>query len=332
MAKNRKEKDYEVKHVYFTTIVSCVQIGNAKIMEVKILTKKEKIKQDESEEVLVIRKIPMTEIDPFADNPYAVRDDEDMFQLMDSIQSRGVVVPAVVRQKDDGKYELLSGHRRKRASELLGFDTLRCQVVEMDDDEATIFLVESNYHRSKLLPSEKAKAYKMHMEAMKRKAGRPRKNFVPLEQNNSREELAKMIGESESQIQRYIRLTYLVPELLEMVDQDRMKMRPAVEISYLPEDSQRDLVDEIDMNEVIPSHAQAIRMRKLSEEGKLTPDIISLIINERKPNQEEKIVFKSERIRKLIPAEISHAETEEYVFNALKFYRKYLRNREERER
>ncbi|MBR6624372.1 MAG: ParB/RepB/Spo0J family partition protein, partial [Ruminococcus sp.] len=261
--------------------------------------------------------------------------DEDMFQLMESILNRGVVVPAVVRQKDDGRFELISGHRRRRASELLGLDSLRCQVVEMDDDEATIFLVESNYHRSKLLPSEKAKAYKMLLDALKRQGERTDLTSVPVGPKlkyRSNKELAEMVNESETQIKRYIRLTYLVPELLEMVNQDKMKMRPAVEISYLPEEDQRDIVEEIDINEAIPSHAQAIRMRKLSDEGKLTPDIISLIMNERKPNQVEKLVLKSERIRNLIPAEISHAETEEYVFNALKYYRSYLRKREDRER
>ena len=184
-----------------------------------------------------------------------------------------IATPATVRQKEDGRYELISGHRRKRACELAGFDTLRCEVVELNRDEATILMVESNYQRSQILPSEKAYAYKMRLEAMKRQAGRPSKdNLVPVGQNFSREELATQSGESQTQIQRYIRLTNLVPELLEYVDEGRIKMRPAVELSFLDEDSQRDVVDEIDLNDATPSHDQTIRMRKFFEEGKLTTE------------------------------------------------------------
>ena len=182
--------------------------------------------QREEEKLSKIRDIPLGLIDDFPDHPFKVRDDEDMLQLIESIRDRGVITPATVRQKEDGRYELISGHRRKRACELAGFQTLRCEVVDLSRDEATILMVESNFQRSQILPSEKAFAYKMRLDAMKRQAGRPRKNnLVPVGQNYSREELASQSGESQTQIQRYIRLTYLVPELLEFVDQGRIKMR-----------------------------------------------------------------------------------------------------------
>ena len=220
--------------------------------------------QREEERLSKIRDIPLELIDDFPDHPFKVRDDEDMQQLVESIKERGVITPATVRQKEDGRYELVSGHRRKRASELAGFETLRCEVVDLNRDEATILMVESNFQRSQILPSEKAFAYKMRLEAMKRQAGRPTKNnLVPVGQNYSREELASQSGESQTQIQRYVRLTNLVPELLEFVDEGRIKMRPAVELSYLNEDCQRDVVDEIDLNDATPSHDQTIRMRKL---------------------------------------------------------------------
>ena len=211
--------------------------------------------QRDEEQLSKIRDIPLELIDDFPDHPFKVRDDEDMQQLVESIKERGVITPATVRQKEDGRYELVSGHRRKRASELAGFETLRCEVVDLNRDEATILMVESNFQRSQILPSEKAFAYKMRLEAMKRQAGRPTKNnLVPVGQNYSREELAAQSGESQTQIQRYIRLTNLVPELLEFVDEGRIKMRPAVELSYLDEDCQRDVVDEIDLNDATPSH------------------------------------------------------------------------------
>ena len=290
--------------------------------------------QEERDEAKLskIRDIPLEEIDDFPDHPFEVREDEDMFQLVESIKERGVITPATVRQKEDGRYELISGHRRKRACELAGFETLRCEVVDLDRDEATILMVESNFQRSQILPSEKAHAYKMRLDAMKRQAGRPKKgNLVPVGQNYSREELASQSGESQTQIQRYIRLTNLVPELLEFVDEGRIKMRPAVELSYLNEDCQRDLVDEIDLNDCTPSHDQAIRMRKFFEEGKLTTEAISAIMSEEKPNQREKIVLRGDRVRSLIPKNIPINQTEAYVCKALEHYNKYLRNRAERD-
>lgn len=265
--------------------------------------------QREEEKLSKIRDIPLGLIDDFPDHPFKVRDDEDMLQLIESIRDRGVITPATVRQKEDGRYELISGHRRKRACEMAGFQTLRCEVVAMSRDEATILMVESNFQRSKILPSEKAFAYKMRLDAMKRQAGRPRKeNSDPVGPNligtRSNSLLAEETGESTSQIKRFIRLTYLVPELLEFVDQDRIKMRPAVELSYLDEDCQRDIVDEIDMNDATPSHDQTIRMRKFFEEGKLTTEVIQVIMSEEKPNQKEKITLSMDRVEKFIPKNI----------------------------
>ena len=268
--------------------------------------------QREEEKLSKIRDIPLGLIDDFPDHPFKVRDDEDMLQLIESIRDRGVITPATVRQKEDGRYELISGHRRKRACELAGFQTLRCEVVDLSRDEATILMVESNFQRSQILPSEKAFAYKMRLDAMKRQAGRPRKNnLVPVGQNYSREELASQSGESQTQIQRYIRLTYLVPELLEFVDQGRIKMRPAVELSYLDEDCQRDIVDEIDMNDATPSHDQTIRMRKFFEEGKLITEVIQAIMSEEKPNQKEKITLSMDRVEKFIPKSIKISQRED---------------------
>ena len=280
-----------------------------------------------------IRDIPISEIDDFPDHPFQVRDDEDMLQLVESIKERGVITPATVRQKDDGRYELVSGHRRKRACEIAGFDTLRCEVVELTRDEATILMVESNFQRSQILPSEKAFAYKMRLEAMKRQAGRPSKeNVSPVGTNLRTDEIiAQECGDSRNQIHRYVRLTNLVPELLEFVDEGKIKMRPAVELSYLDEDCQRDVVDEIDLNEATPSHAQTIKMRKFFDEGKLTTEVISSIMAEDKPNQREKIVLRGDRVRQLIPKNIPISQTEEFVCKALEHYNKYLRNRAERD-
>ena len=287
----------------------------------------------DDEKLAKIRDIPLELIDDFPDHPYKVRDDEDMMQLAESIKERGVITPATVRQKEDGRYELISGHRRKRASELAGFETLRCEVVELDRDDATILMVESNLQRSVILPSEKAYAYKMRLDAMKRKAGRPSKeNLSPVGTNlRTDEQLAQETGDSRNQIHRYIRLTKLVPELLEFVDEGKMKMRPAVELSYLDEECQRDLVEEIDLNDCTPSHDQTIRMRKMFEEGKLTPEAIQAIMSEQKPNQREKIVLRGDRVRQLIPKNVPLSQTEDFVCKALEHYNSFLRKRAERD-
>ena len=283
-----------------------------------------------------IRDIPLELIDDFPDHPFKVRDDEDMIQLVESVKEQGVITPATVRQKEDGRYELISGHRRKRACELAGFEALRCEVVDLDRDAATVLMVESNYQRSQILPSEKAFAYKMRLEAMKRQAGRPSKeNSVPVAQNyegkTSRELLGEQVGESQDQVRRYIRLTNLVPELLDLVDEGKIKMRPAVELSYLDEDSQRAVVDEIDLNQCTPSHDQTIRMRKFFTDGKLTPEVVSAIMSEEKPNQREKIVLRGDKVRSLIPKNIPVSQTEDYVVKALEHYSRFLRQRAERD-
>ena len=292
--------------------------------------------QRDDEKLSKIRDIPLTEIDDFPDHPFKVRDDEDMAQLVESVKERGVITTATVRQKEDGRYELISGHRRKRACEIAGFETLRCEVVDLNRDEATILMVESNYQRSQILPSEKAFAYKMRLEAMKRQAGRPSlENGVPVGHNSlmgkSREILAAESQDSNTQIQRYVRLTNLVPELLDYVDEGRIKMRPAVELSYLDEDSQRDVVDEIDLNDATPSHDQTIRMRKFFDEGKLTTEAIQAIMSEQKPNQKEKIVLRGDRVRQLIPKNVPVSQTEDFVCKALEHYNKYLKQRAERD-
>lgn len=283
-----------------------------------------------------IRDIPLELIDNFPDHPFKVRDDEDMLQLVESVKERGVITPATVRQKEDGRYELVSGHRRKRACELAGFEALRCEVVDLDRDAATVLMVESNYQRSQILPSEKAFAYKMRLEAMKRQAGRPSKeNASPLATNfaqgRSDTELGEQVGESKDQVRRYIRLTNLVPELLDLVDEGKIKMRPAVELSYLDEDSQRAVVDEIDLNQCTPSHDQTIRMRKFFTDGKLTPEVVSAIMGEEKPNQREKIVLRGDKVRSLIPKNIPVSQTEDYVVKALEHYSRFLRQRAERD-
>ena len=286
----------------------------------------------EEERLSKIRDIPLELIDDFPDHPFKVRDDEDMQQLVESIKERGVITPATVRQKEDGRYELISGHRRKRASELAGFDTLRCEVVDLNRDEATILMVESNFQRSQILPSEKAYAYKMRLEAMNRQGQRTDLTLTPLvSKSRTNEELGNQVGESREQIRRYVRLTNLVPELLEFVDEGRIKMRPAVELSYLDEDSQRDVVDEIDMNDATPSHDQTIRMRKFFDEGKLTTEAIQAIMSEEKPNQKEKIVLRGDRVRQLIPKNIPVSQTEEFVCKALEHYNKFLKQRADRD-
>ena len=291
--------------------------------------------QRDEEQLSKIRDIPLELIDDFPDHPFKVRDDEDMMQLVESVKERGVITPATVRQKEDGRYELVSGHRRKRACELAGFETLRSEIVDLNRDEATILMVESNFQRSEILPSEKAFAYKMRLEALSRQGKRTDLTSNPLGRKSDGKETAQIIGEqsgdSQTQVRRYIRLTNLVPELLEFVDEGRIKMRPAVELSYLDEDCQRDVVDEIDLNDATPLHDQTIRMRKLFNEGNLTTEAIHAVMSEEKPNQKEKIVLRGDRVRQLIPKNIPVSQTEDFVCKALEHYNKFLRNRAERD-
>lgn len=280
-----------------------------------------------------IYEIPLDEIDPFPDHPFKVRDDEDMLNLVESIRENGVLTPATVRKKEDGRYELLSGHRRLRACELAGIDTLRCEVVDMTRDEGTIFMVESNFQRTKILPSEKAFAYKMRMEAMKRLPGRPEKG-APLGHNfgeKSRDVLATEVGDSKSQIQRYIRLTELIPEILDMVDEGQMAMRPAIELSFIPRVQQGHIWECMDAEQCTPSHAQAIRMRQMCAEKKLTPEVIEAILLEEKPNQKERIVLSGERFRRLFPPDLPVSKREDYIAAAMEFYGRHRQRQRERD-
>lgn len=281
--------------------------------------------------------IPLSEIDDFPDHPYRVLDDEDMQNLMESIKDRGVITPAMVRKKDDGRYEMISGHRRKHASERLGLETLRCEVVEVSRDEAIILMVDSNSQRSEIAPTDKGKAYKMKLEAIKRQQGeRTDLTSVPsgqkLNGKTSREILAENSEDSNTQIQRYIRLTNLVPELQDFVDKGQMKMRPAVELSYLDEETQRDIVDRIDETEAFPSHDQAIRIRKAYEAGEIDYDKVRDIMDEEKPNQNPKFTFSFDRLKPYIPKDYSDSKAEDYVIKALEFYQKYLKKQREQAR
>ncbi|MST69675.1 ParB/RepB/Spo0J family partition protein [Clostridiales Family XIII bacterium RF-744-FAT-WT-3] len=276
-----------------------------------------------------IYEIPLTEIDPFPDHPYKVRDDEDMMNLVESVRVNGIITPATVRKKEDGRYELLSGHRRKRACELAGLPTLRCDVVEMDRDEATVFMVESNFQRTTILPSEKAFAYKMRLEAMNRQGKRTDLTSSPLgtKLERSNIELSNQVGDSKSQIHRYIRLTELIPEILELVDEGKIALRPAVELSYIQKDIQEDIFNCIDMEQCTPTHSQAIRMRKMAAESKLTPESIEAIMLEEKPNQKERIVFRGDRIAKLFPRDLPLSKREDFVAAAMEHYNRFLQRK-----
>mgnify|MGYP002587065182 FL=1 len=284
-----------------------------------------------------IRDIPISEIDEFPDHPFKVLMDEDMEQLVESIKRNGVMTPATVRLKEDGRYELISGHRRKKACELAGLETLKCEVKELTRDEAIIVMVESNLQRSVILPSEKAFAYKMRLEAMKRQAGRPTKdNYSPVGNNSefatSSDELAEKVGESKNQIFRYIRLTELVPEILQMVDERQIAFRPAVEVSYLTEEQQYTLLEAMEYNDATPSLAQAIKMKKYNQDGKLTSEVIQSIMEEEKPNQKEKPAFRDERITKLIPKTVPRGQETDFVVKALEFYNRHLQRNRAHER
>ena len=281
--------------------------------------------------------IPLTEISDFPNHPFKVLIDEDMEQLVESIKRNGVMTPATVRLKEDGRYELISGHRRRKACELAGLETLKCEVKDLSRDEAIIIMVESNLQRSTILPSEKAFAYKMRLEAMKRQAGRPTKdNYSPMGNNlefaTSSDELAEKVGESKNQIFRFIRLTELVPEILQMVDDRQIAFRPAVEISYLSEEQQYTLLEAMEYSDATPSLAQAIKMKKFMQDGKLTNEVIQSIMEEEKPNQKEKPAFRDERITKLIPKSVPRGQESDFVVKALEFYNRHLQRQRSQER
>ncbi len=275
-----------------------------------------------------IYNIPLSEIDDFPDHPFQVRLDEDMDQLVESVKERGVITPITLRRKADGRYEIVSGHRRRKACELAGLATVPAEIKELTRDEAIILMVESNLQRSTILPSEKAFSYKMRLEAMKRLPGRPTKeNGVPSGPNllgKSRELLAAESPDSNTQIQRYIRLTELIPDLLTMVDEGRIALRPAVELSYLSKLEQQDLAAAIGLSLATPSHAQAIKLRTFSKEGKLSPAVIESIMCEEKPNQKEKINIKYAEARKYIPSSVPYEQTGAYILKALEYYHRHL--------
>lgn len=281
-----------------------------------------------------IYEIPLEEIDEFPDHPFKVLDDEDMMNLAESVREQGIITPATLRKKEDGRYEILSGHRRKRACELAGLETLRSEVVEMDRDAAVIFMVDSNLQRTTILPSEKAFSYKMRLEAMKRQGRRTDLTSDPLGPKlRTNVQLANEVSESATQIKRYIRLTELIPELLEKVDKGEIALRPAVDISYLPEDIQQSLLDTIEMEQCTPSYAQTRRMRTLLAEGKLTDEAIYAIMQEEKPNQKEKFTISASKIEKVLPQSVKASQREDFILKAIDYYAKHLqRKKEERER
>ena len=312
------------------------EIGENRETKIELTAYDDLFQTDESREeakLSKIRDIPISEIDEFPDHPFKVLMDEDMEQLVESIKRNGVMTPATVRLKEDGRYELISGHRRKKACELAGFETLKCEVKELTRDEAIIVMVESNLQRSVILPSEKAFAYKMRLEAMKRQGERSDLTSSPMGTKlRSDAELAEKVGESRNQIQRYIRLTELVPEILQMVDERQIAFRPAVEISYLTEEQQYTLLEAMEYNDATPSLAQAIKMKKYNQDGKLTSEVIQSIMEEEKPNQKEKPAFRDERITKLIPKTVPRGQETDFVVKALEFYNRHLQRNKAHER
>ena len=279
--------------------------------------------------------IPLDQIDDFPKHPFQVNEDDDMRALVDSIKENGTLTPATVRLKEDGRYEMLSGHRRKRACELAGMATLRCEIVELDKDAATIFMVDSNLQRTTILPSEKAFSCKMRLDAMRRQAGRPKNNSATVEQNyngmSSRDILAKELGESSEQIRKYIRLTHLTPTLLKMVDENKIALRPAVELSYLPRELQDIVVAAIHYEDSTPSHAQARELRALADKGILTKELIYHMMGEEKPNQKDRVILRTDKVKEYLPKNLPISKREEYIVKALDHYAKY-RARREREK
>lgn len=287
-----------------------------------------------------VQEIPIDKIDDFPNHPFKVRMDDNMIEMAESVKQHGILVPAIVRPKENGHYEMVAGHRRKLACTLIAKLQLPCIVRELTDEEATIIMVDSNLQRERILPSEKAFAYKMKLDAMHKKVGRPvRENSVPLGQNfglTAREELASNSPDSNTQIQRYIRLTELIPEVLDLVDNSVLKekdklqiaLRPAVELSYLTQQEQHDLYETMITEDCTPSHVQAMKMRKFSEEGRLNMDVIFSIMQEEKPNQKEQFKIPKERISKYFAPGTPAQKIEDTIVKALEFYRKRQREQE----
>lgn len=280
-----------------------------------------------------IHEIPLSEIDEFPNHPFHVRLDEDMDQLVESIKERGIITPVTLRQKPDGRYEIVSGHRRTKACELAGLATVKAEIKELSRDEAIILMVESNLQRTTILPSEKAFSYKMRLEAMNRQGQRTDLTSRPVvEKLDSAESLGTAQGDSGRQVQRYIRLTHLIPPLLDLVDSGKIAFRPAVELSYLTEDEQNSLLDSINSEQSTPSLAQALKMKEFSQNGRLNADVILSIMCEQKPNQKEKISFQSERLKPFIPKNFTAKQAEDYVIKALEYYHRYQLRQKERDR
>lgn len=290
----------------------------------------------EEEKLQKVRDLLLAEIDDFPDHPFKVLEDDAMLEMVDSVKKFGVLTPAVARQKEDGRYELISGHRRKRACELAGLETLPTVVRQMSRDEAIIFMVDSNLQRERILPSEKAFSLKMRLEAMNRQGQRTDLTYSPmgnkLQGVKSSTVLAETIGESKNQIFRYIRLTELIPDILDMVDEGKIAFRPAVEISYLPKEQQQSLFDTMECEDCTPSLAQAIKMKEFSKNGKLNDEVILSILSEEKPNQKEKYTFKAERIKQFIPKNLPPSQTEDYVIKALEHYQRFRERQKAQER
>jgi len=297
----------------------------------ELFTTQEQRDEDKREKVM---DIPLSEIDAFPDHPFQVRMDESMQAMADSVKAVGIQTPAVVRPKEDGRYELVSGHRRKMACELAGLEVIPCIVREMSRDEAIISMVDSNLQREVILPSEKAKSYKMRLDAMKRQGQRTDLTSAPAGQKfdgkTSREILAEKSSDSHSQIQRYVRLNDLIPQVLDMVDTGKIAMRPAVELSFLPPEQQELLLTTIESEECTPSHIQAMKMRKFAEEGRLNEDVILSIMQEEKPNQVEQFKMPKERINKFFPPGTPAQKIEDTIVKALELWRQRERNRDAR--
>ena len=278
-----------------------------------------------------IHDIPLGQIDDMPNHPYKVRMDEDMEALVESVKNHGIITPVILRQKEDGRYECASGHRRRKAAELAGHTTIKAEVRDMTRDEAIIIMAHSNRQRSKILPSEKAFAYKMEMEALSRQGKRTDLTLSPVATKlDAAASVGEKSGESRDQVFRYIRLTHLAPALLDMVDEGRIAFRPAVELSYLTEQEQRDLLETISYEDATPSLAQAIKMKEFSREGRLNADVILSIMCEQKPNQKEKISFQTERLKPYLPKNITPKQTEEYILKALEYYHRYRERMKER--
>ena len=279
-----------------------------------------------------IHDLPLSEIDDFPDHPYQVRKDEDMDALVESIRERGVITPITVHPKEDGRYEIISGHRRRKACEIAGLETIKAEIREMTRDEAIILMVDSNVQRSNILPSEKARAYKMKLEAMNRQGQRTDLTSSPLGKKlNAYEQMSEENGDSRNQIHRYIRLNHLAPELLDMVDEGRIAMRPAVELSYLPVEEQKMLLTTIESEEATPSYSQSQKMRNLSKEGKLDMDGIFQIMTIQKGNQKERVSIQYERLKPFVPSSYTIRDTENFIMKAVEHYHKYLQRQRQRD-